>query len=1361
MRSKPKRSLAVLLATLLVITQMAYFSLPVNAEGTFVNIAHKDKEPVPNSSWSSFGDDGFQITGTNLGYEGPSDCLSGPGIYQDVNESTKDGTMYIESRDSKVFDLNEFYFDTLGSSVSLDGTLIGLDSHGDVVGTVGFSAKDNDGTCQYEVSGITELTNVSKVKINFTVSTPNQGASAFSITGFSYSNLRDPLSNNADLNDLKVDGTSVSGFSSGNTGPYTVNVPNDTTSVTVEGTASDPKASVNAIGGSNLIVGDNTVTVTVTAEDGTTKKDYLVTVHRISNDADLNDLRVNGTSINGFDSSNAGPYSVIVPNSTTSVTVTGTANHSKATVVVNGGSNLVVGDNPVTLTVTAEDGTTIKNYSINVNRAKSSNNSLSNLTLSEGNLNPFFSSGRTSYTANVGRSVSSITVTPTTADSTATLTVNGDPATSGTASSSIRLDEGPNTITIMVTAQDGTKETYSVTVTRAANTVPEAVDDGPYSMNQDTKLTVNATDGVLANDTDTDGDPLTAMLETAPMHGTMTLYSNGSFTYTPVVGFNGSDSFTYKANDGYSDSNTATVTIVVNDTVAPKAPEIILSPSTWTNGKVTARVNEEPGAAVEYRIDDSGSWMPYSGPVDLDTEGEYAFEARQTDTTNNVSDIAREMVRIDKTAPVISLNGSVDMSVYQNDTFIDPGAIVMDNLSTNLNASVSGNVDTAKIGTYTLHYQASDLAGNAAQEITRTVNVIAKPLGLSFNGADYRLKVDQTIPFTVTMRYSDDREIDVTNDSVLTFDPSGIASSPTAGQLHGDHEGTTVLTAVYDGKSVSANVHVRVPSGDPSLNSIILSAGTLTPTFSPDQTSYSVRESNSVSSLTITANATSAQATVSIDGAASTPGSQSASIGLHAGSNKLDIVVTAENGTTRTYHLDIWRENPTGNPGGGTNNGGANNGGTNNGSTGNNSANNSGQKAPSFPILVNGAKQEEIGTATKDKAPNGQTRLTITLDQDKLNALLDKGGNHTVVTIPIGDSYGQIIGVVNGQIVSKMRLLDATLKIQAGSVTYTLPVQQLNLNDAMSRLGIDDLNKMNLEINLSQLTDEQAKLVENQANHAHLKTLVPPVTFTITATNGNRSTELTRFGAYLQRTFEIPEGMSRDQITTGVIWKADGTFQHVPTKILKQDGKYFAEISSLTNSTYTVVHHKASFEDVAQHWSKDTVNEMASRLIVNGKDETHFDPNGMVTRAEFAAMLDRALGLGEYQKAPSFTDVTESAWYHNAVAISKENGLISGFEDNTFRPNGQITREEAMVMIAQAMKLTGKSPNLTSNQVESTLSRFQDGTDVSTWAKEAAAACIQSTLVVGSNNELHSKDQLTRAEAATMLMAMLKALSLI
>src|SRR5207245_9429708 len=70
--------------------------------------------------------------------------------------------------------------------------------------------------------------------------------------------------------------------------------------------------------------------------------------------------------------------------------------------------------------------------------------------------------------------------------------------------------------------------------------------------------------GVLANDTDVDGDPLTAILVNGPAHGTLSLNNDGSFTYTPALNYNGSDSFTYKANDGQLDSPTnATVSITV------------------------------------------------------------------------------------------------------------------------------------------------------------------------------------------------------------------------------------------------------------------------------------------------------------------------------------------------------------------------------------------------------------------------------------------------------------------------------------------------------------------------------------------------------------------------------------------------------------------------------------------------------------------------------------------------------------------------------------------------------------------------------------------------------------------------------
>jgi VCBS repeat-containing protein len=96
----------------------------------------------------------------------------------------------------------------------------------------------------------------------------------------------------------------------------------------------------------------------------------------------------------------------------------------------------------------------------------------------------------------------------------------------------------------------------------ALNDPPEAVDDA-YSVNEDGTLQVTAP-GVLGNDVDMDGDPLTAVVESDVSNGSVTLNADGSFIYEPAPEFNGIDSFTYKANDGSADSNIATVTITVD-----------------------------------------------------------------------------------------------------------------------------------------------------------------------------------------------------------------------------------------------------------------------------------------------------------------------------------------------------------------------------------------------------------------------------------------------------------------------------------------------------------------------------------------------------------------------------------------------------------------------------------------------------------------------------------------------------------------------------------------------------------------------------------------------------------------------------
>ncbi|GEM_PF-1302576 len=199
-----------------------------------------------------------------------------------------------------------------------------------------------------------------------------------------------------------------------------------------------------------------------------------------SSHAELNGLSISdGTLTPGF-SSQKTSYTVDVAYEVSSVTVTAAVYDSHSTLKVNGTSvtsgsassalSLDEGNNTITVEVTAQNGTA-KEYTIVVNRAAapSTNSDLNALSISEGTLTPSFSPGTTSYTVDVVYDVSSVTVTAAVYDSSAALRVNGSSVTSGSASSALALVEGENTITVVVTAEDGTTRNYTIVVNRAAD----------------------------------------------------------------------------------------------------------------------------------------------------------------------------------------------------------------------------------------------------------------------------------------------------------------------------------------------------------------------------------------------------------------------------------------------------------------------------------------------------------------------------------------------------------------------------------------------------------------------------------------------------------------------------------------------------------------------------------------------------------------------------------------------------------------------------------------------------------------------------------------------------------------------------
>jgi len=139
---------------------------------------------------------------------------------------------------------------------------------------------------------------------------------------------------------------------------------------------------------------------------------------------------------------------------------------------------------------------------------------------------------------------------------------------------------GSDSFTYTISDGNGGSDTATVNVTVQHVNHPPVANGDTYTINQDTVLNV-AAPGVLGNDTDIDGDALTASLVSGPSHGSVSLGANGSFTYTPAPSFAGSDSFTYRAFDGTANSNMATVSITVLDTEPPSINASLITSLLW------------------------------------------------------------------------------------------------------------------------------------------------------------------------------------------------------------------------------------------------------------------------------------------------------------------------------------------------------------------------------------------------------------------------------------------------------------------------------------------------------------------------------------------------------------------------------------------------------------------------------------------------------------------------------------------------------------------------------------------------------------------------------------------------------------
>lgn len=544
-----------------------------------------------------------------------------------------------------------------------------------------------------------------------------------------------------------------------------------------------------------------------------------------------------------------------------------------------------------------------------------------------------------------------------------------------------------------------------------------------------------------------------------------------------------------------------------------------------------------------------------------------------------------------------------------------------------------------------------------------------------------------------------------------------------------------------------------VPSEpNPPLAGLTLSAGELSPLFDPLTTRYEVRVANEVSSLRLTP--TAAGDDVSIVASVYGPsgdvqtgpvplasGAESEEFALAVGTNRIEVRAGAEGSADAvTYTIEATREeapasppeeppvvppytpsvvrtdNPPSQPAG-------------------------------YPILVNGRSLAQIAQAA-EKNEDGRRTLTVTLKADGLTGLEAPSR----LVIPVTESVDGVKVELPGAWIQALSANEADVEVRTPNGNYTLPSAEIGADRLMAMFGGQvPLTDISLTVGIQNGSEADAERLQAEGATRAFAVLAPPVEFSVTASGGGRTLPIERFDSFVRREIPLPDGIDRGSVATAVVLNDDGTVRQVPTSVETLDGRAYAVIRSMTNSSYALISRTASFEDTQGHWASSAVNDLASRLILNGADDNRFLPDSGVTRAEFASILVRALGLPGTDVQGRFRDVPADAWYAREAAQASELGIVQGYADGTFRPAAAVTREEAVAMIGRAMAIAGIPAEANEADPSRTLAAFADGSGVSEWARPAWAAAIREGVIAGEAGELRPHDKVTRAQTAVMV----------
>ncbi|REK71331.1 S-layer homology domain-containing protein [Paenibacillus paeoniae] len=384
---------------------------------------------------------------------------------------------------------------------------------------------------------------------------------------------------------------------------------------------------------------------------------------------------------------------------------------------------------------------------------------------------------------------------------------------------------------------------------------------------------------------------------------------------------------------------------------------------------------------------------------------------------------------------------------------------------------------------------------------------------------------------------------------------------------------------------------------------------------------------------------------------------------------------------------------------------------------------------------------------------NQLRHLDFVIKEGPFYSLVSKLTNNDIIAInaPQIDSVNVTF---DRTILESMKQNHKILSLSTRLAKLELPLNQINTT------SLNNPETIQIQLHSSDQTKRQELLMYAEKHHLSLSG--DPITFSFDMNTIIKNNEYTHPG---YATLKLP---LNDLSTNSSVWNAlllqdDGSIHMLPSKVITENGKDFMIIHTVSTGTVVPVLSKpVTFTDTNGHWAEKAISKLATHGIVYGDEFGNFNAAENVSRAEFAAVIARGLGLTSATSVlnPStFTDVHQDTWYEQAVRATSSYGLIQGFEDQTFNPEQLLTREQAFVIIARALNISQQT-DLDSDSIH--LQQYADYNAISDWSKNSVIKVLQANIVEGDGTKhIQPRQLLTRAECAQLIVRLLEKLQFI